>query len=548
MLYQALYRKYRPKTFDDVCGQKIVVQTLKNTISNNKLTHAYLFIGPRGTGKTSIAKIFAKTINCLNPIDGNSCEKCEICELSNNNENVDIIEMDAASNNGVDEIREIKNHVTLMPTFSKYKVYIIDEVHMLSAGAFNALLKTLEEPPRHVIFILATTEPQKVPLTIMSRCQSFEFKSIPVNLMKEKLKYICNQEKIKITDDSLEQICIDSNGGLRDGIGLLDQLNSYTNSDIKIEDVLLLNGRISEADIIQLLNHIYNNEIDKVLSISDKIDEEGKDFLFVCEDIIKYLKNSLIDYQINNTNEIVSKLGKNKTIEIIYQITDYINYIRNIKEKKIYFDLLLIKLLDLYNTNVRNKESDVTTFSKEKEIKETKKEIVKKEKIEIKNKEPKVDNNEKYKDYKELMDIRLNNILAIADKESLKEYIEFSHNLENDLDNLDERKLFNLLLDCSIKAGSKDGIIITASNNNILNELYDSFNEIEELFLNKLSKEIKVCFYDENEWEDKRNIYVRKIKNKENIDILDETNIINKINKKDTSEETGFEDLLEIGE
>ena len=548
MLYQALYRKYRPKTFDDVCGQKIVVQTLKNTINNNKLTHAYLFIGPRGTGKTSIAKIFAKTINCEHPKDGNSCEECEICKLSNNNENVDIIEMDAASNNGVDEIREIKNHVTLMPTFSKYKVYIIDEVHMLSAGAFNALLKTLEEPPRHVIFILATTEPQKVPLTIMSRCQSFEFKSIPVNLMKEKLKYICDQENIKITDDSLEQICIDSNGGLRDGIGLLDQLNSYTNGDIKKEDVLLLNGRISEDDIKQLLDYIYSNEVDKVLNISDKIDEEGKDFLFVCEDMIKYLKNSLIDYQINNSNEIISKLGKNKTIEIIYQITDYINYIRNIKEKKIYFDLLLIKLLDLYNTNVRNKESDITTVSKEKEIKVTKEEVVKKEKIEIKKEEPKLDNNEKYKDYKELMDIRLNNILAIADKESLKEYIEFSHNLENDLDNLDERKLFNLLLDCSIKAGSKDDIIITASNNNILNELYDSFNEIEELFLNKLSKELKVCFYDENEWEDKRNIYVQKIKNKENIDILDETNILNKINKKDTSEETGFEDLLEIGE
>lgn len=430
MLYQALYRKYRPKTFDDVCGQKIVVQTLKNTINNNKLTHAYLFIGPRGTGKTSIAKIFAKTINCEHPKNGNSCEECEICKLSNNNENVDIIEMDAASNNGVDEIREIKTHVTLMPTFSKYKVYIIDEVHMLSAGAFNALLKTLEEPPRHVIFILATTEPQKVPLTIMSRCQSFEFKSIPVNLMKEKLKYICEQENIKITDDSLEQICIDSNGGLRDGIGLLDQLNSYTNGDIKKEDVLLLNGRLSEDDIKQLLDCVHNNEVDKVLNISDKIDEEGKDFLFVCEDLIKYLKNSLIDYQINNSNEIISKLGKNKTIEIIYQITDYINYIRNIKEKKIYFDLLLIKLLDLYNTNVRGKESTITTVSKEKEIKITKDEVVKKEKDEIKKEEPKVDNNEKYKDYKELMDIRLNNILAIADKESLREYVEFFHNLK----------------------------------------------------------------------------------------------------------------------
>lgn len=548
MLYQALYRKYRPKTFDDVCGQKVIVQTLKNTIINNKLTHAYLFIGPRGTGKTSIAKIFAKTINCENTKDGNSCEECDICKLSNNNENIDIIEMDAASNNGVDEIREIKNHVTLMPTFSKYKVYIIDEVHMLSAGAFNALLKTLEEPPRHVIFILATTEPQKVPLTIMSRCQSFEFKSIPVNLMKEKIQYICDQEKIKIDNDALEQICIDSNGGLRDGIGLLDQLNSYTNGNIKKEDVLLLNGRLNEEDINSFINYIYNNEIDKAFNLSDKIDEDGKDYIFVCEDIIKYVKNSLIDYQINNDNELIKKIGKDNAIDIIYQITDYINYIRNIKEKKIYFDLLIIKLLDIFNkTNVRVKESVVSSVKKEKEIKVTTDEVVEKEKIEIKTESPIVDD-KKYDNYKELMNIRLNNILRIADKESFKEYMDFFNNLENDLDNLDERKIFNLLLDCSIKAGSKDGIIITASNNNILNELYDNFKEIEDLFINKLSKDIKVCFYNEEEWNKKRSEYVKKIKNKENIDILDETKVLNKINKKDSSEKNEFEDLLEIGE
>ena len=548
MLYQALYRKYRPKTFDDVCGQKVIVQTLKNTIINNKLTHAYLFIGPRGTGKTSIAKIFAKTINCENTKDGNSCEECDICKLSNNNENIDIIEMDAASNNGVDEIREIKNHVTLMPTFSKYKVYIIDEVHMLSAGAFNALLKTLEEPPRHVIFILATTEPQKVPLTIMSRCQSFEFKSIPVNLMKEKIQYICDQEKIKIDNDALEQICIDSNGGLRDGIGLLDQLNSYTNGNIKKEDVLLLNGRLNEEDINSFINYIYNNEIDKAFNLSDKIDEDGKDYIFVCEDIIKYVKNSLIDYQINNDNELIKKIGKDKTIDIIYQITDYINYIRNIKEKKIYFDLLIIKLLDIFNkTNVRVEKSVVSSVKKEKEIKVTTDDIVEKEKIEIKTETPIVDD-KKYDNYKELMNIRLNNILRIADKESFKEYMDFFNNLENDLDNLDERKIFNLLLDCSIKAGSKDGIIITASNNNILNELYDNFKEIEDLFINKLSKDIKVCFYNEEEWNKKRSEYVKKIKNKENIDILDETKVLNKINKNDSSEKNEFEDLLEIGE
>ena len=545
MLYQALYRKYRPKTFDEVCGQKIVVKTLKNTIINNKLTHAYLFIGPRGTGKTSIAKIFAKTINCEHPEDGNSCEKCEICKLSNNNENVDIIEMDAASNNGVDEIREIKNHVTLMPTFSKYKVYIIDEVHMLSAGAFNALLKTLEEPPRHVIFILATTEPQKVPLTIMSRCQSFEFKSILPNLMKEKIKYICEQEKIKISDDAIEQICVDSNGGLRDGIGLLDQLNSYSNGDIKKEDVLLLNGRISEEDITSLFNYLSNNDIDSSFNLSDKLDEDGKDFLFVCEDIIKYLKKILVQYQIDNKNELINKIGKEKFINIIFQVTDYMNYMRNLKEKKIYFDLLIIKLIDqLNNTNVRYND---LLIDEPKENKVITKEIIKEEEKVIKeNKSRTID--EKYDKYKKLMDIRLNNILASADKESLKEYIEFNSNLENTLDNLDERKIFNLLSDCSIKAGSKDGIIITASNENILYELFDSLNEIEKLFLNKMSKELKVCFYDEKLWNDKRSIYVDKIRNKEKIEILDETKILDEINKKESSDNNEFEDLLEIGE
>ena len=545
MLYQALYRKYRPKTFDEVCGQKIVVQTLKNTIINNKLTHAYLFIGPRGTGKTSIAKIFAKTINCEHPKNGNSCEKCEICKLSNNNENVDIIEMDAASNNGVDEIREIKNHVTLMPTFSKYKVYIIDEVHMLSAGAFNALLKTLEEPPRHVIFILATTEPQKVPLTIMSRCQSFEFKSISPNLMKEKIKYICEQEKIKISDDAIEQICVDSNGGLRDGIGLLDQLNSYSNGDIKKEDVLLLNGRISEEDITSLFNYLSNNDIDSSFNLSDKLDEDGKDFLFVCEDIIKYLKKILVQYQIDNKNELINKIGKEKFINIIFQITDYMNYMRYLREKKIYFDLLIIKLIDqLNNTNVRYNN---LLIDEPKENKVITKEIIKEEEKVIKeNKSRTID--EKYDKYKKLMDIRLNNILASADKESLKEYIEFNSNLENTLDNLDERKIFNLLSDCSIKAGSKDGIIITASNENILYELFDSLNEIEKLFLNKMSKELKVCFYDEKLWNNKRSIYVDKIRNKEKIEILDETKILDEINKKESSDNNEFEDLLEIGE
>ena len=220
MKYQALYRKYRPKNFNEVVGQNVTTKILKNAITSNHISHAYLFYGPRGTGKTSIAKIFARTINCSNLNDVVPCENCDSCLYSINPGCPDIIEIDAASNNGVDEIRELKNKISFVPTELKYKVYIVDEVHMLSTGAFNALLKTLEEPPEHAIFILATTELQKVPLTIISRCQTLEFKKIDDSSMKNKLQEISNIEKIKIDDSGIEEIIKNSNGGLRDAIGL----------------------------------------------------------------------------------------------------------------------------------------------------------------------------------------------------------------------------------------------------------------------------------------------------------------------------------------
>ena len=550
MIYQALYRKYRPKTFDDVCGQEIVTTTLKNAIKYNKLTHAYLFIGPRGTGKTSIAKIFAKTINCENTDEGVSCEKCDICKMSNNNENVDIIEMDAASNNGVDEVREIKNHVTFMPTFSKYKIYIIDEVNMLSPGAFNALLKTLEEPPKHVIFILATTEPQKVPLTIISRCQCFEFKSIPNNLIEERIKYVCKQEKIKISDDAVKQISEDSNGGLRDAIGLLDQLNSYTNGNINLEDVLKINGRVSLDSFKELFDNMVNNNLEGLFSISDKYDSEGKDYVLICEDIIKYLKNSLIDYQIKNDNELINNIGKDNVTKIIFEITDYIGYMRNLKEKKIFFDLLLIKLSSIVETNVRiiNNTEPTITIEKREELKEEEKveEPVKEETPEEVVETPIQD--DKYSKYDELMKIRINNILSQADKTSLKTYLEFINNLESDLDNLEERQIYNLLLDCEIVAGSGDGIVITTDSRVLLEELYDNLFNIENLIANKLSTNIHACFDLNDDWVKTREIYVKKIKNKEKIDLLDETEILKSITETKNVKKNEFEDLLEIGD
>ncbi len=545
MKYQALYRKYRPKTFDDVYGQQIVVQTLKNVIKNNKLTHAYLFVGPRGTGKTSIAKIFAKTINCLHPEDGLSCEKCDICISNNSNENVDIIEMDAASNNGVDEIREIRNHITLLPTVSKYKIYIIDEVHMLTTGAFNALLKTLEEPPEHIIFILATTEPHKIPLTIMSRCQSFEFKPIPVATIKERLKYICAQENINIDDKSLNLIAEESNGGLRDAVSMLDQLNAYADGNIKYEDVLLLNGRINDDEIEKFMTEMVNDDLNSVFTKIESWQEEGKNFIYICEDFIRFLRNELIKFKLENNSNIVSLIGENKTIEVIMILNKISNDMKISKDKKVLFDVTIINITNI----LKNKQMFENTAYESKNIKIENKTP---EKVEIKEEKPQtvevpIKETKDYTLYDELMNIRLNNTLGIADKTSKIEYENAVENLKNDISDLNKLKIINLLDDTKITAGSKDGIIFTTDSDNILHDLYDNMKLLEESMESLLGKKVKVCILLDELWNKKRIIYVEKIKNKEKIDIIDEEDILNKIKSLNTGEKSEFDDLLEIG-
>ena len=545
MKYQALYRKYRPKTFDDVYGQQIVVQTLKNVIKNNKLTHAYLFVGPRGTGKTSIAKIFAKTINCLHPEDGLSCEKCDICVSNNLNENVDIIEMDAASNNGVDEIREIRNHITLLPTVSKYKIYIIDEVHMLTTGAFNALLKTLEEPPEHIIFILATTEPHKIPLTIMSRCQSFEFKPIPVATIKERLKYICAQENINIDDKSLNLIAEESNGGLRDAVSMLDQLNAYADGNIKYEDVLLLNGRINDDEIEKFMTEMVNDDLNSVFTKIESWQEEGKNFIYICEDFIRFLRNELIKFKLENNSNIVNLIGENKIIEVIMILNKISNDMKISKDKKVLFDVTIINITNI----LKNKQMFVNNTCTSNNIKIENKTP---EKVEIKEEksqtvEVPIKETKNYTLYDELMNIRLNNTLGIADKKSKIEYENAVENLKNDISDLNKLKIINLLDDTKITAGSKDGIILTTDSDNILHDLYDNMELLEESLESLLGKKVKVCILLDELWNKKRIIYVEKIKNKEKIDIIDEEDILNKIKSLNTGEKSEFDDLLEIG-
>lgn len=545
MKYQALYRKYRPKTFDDVYGQQIVVQTLKNVIKNNKLTHAYLFVGPRGTGKTSIAKIFAKTINCLHPEDGLSCEKCDICVSNNLNENVDIIEMDAASNNGVDEIREIRNHITLLPTVSKYKIYIIDEVHMLTTGAFNALLKTLEEPPEHIIFILATTEPHKIPLTIMSRCQSFEFKPIPVATIKERLRYICAQENINIDDKSLNLIAEESNGGLRDAVSMLDQLNAYADGNIKYEDVLLLNGRINDNEIEKFMTEMVNDDLNSVFTKIESWQEEGKNFIYICEDFIRFLRNELIKFKLENNSNIVNLIGENKTIEVIMILNKISNDMKISKDKKVLFDVTIINITNILKSKQMFENNTYTSKNIKIENKTPEKVEIKEEKpqtVEVPIKETK-----NYTLYDELMNIRLNNTLGIADKKSKIEYENAVENLKNDISDLNKLKIINLLDDTKITAGSKDGIILTTDSDNILHDLYDNMELLEESLESLLGKKVKVCILLDELWNKKRIIYVEKIKNKEKIDIIDEEDILNKIKSLNTGEKSEFDDLLEIG-
>ena len=331
-MYQALYRKYRPKKFSDVVGQNIIVTTLENSIKKSHINHAYLFAGPRGTGKTTIAKIFARAVNCLN-YKNEICENCKNCLYSVQKECMDIIEIDAASNNGVDEIRELRNKVKILPSELKYKVYIIDEVHMLSIGAFNALLKTLEEPPEHVIFILATTDPQKIPNTIISRCQTFQFKKISSLDITELLKKISVEENINIEEKVLESIAISSDGGLRDAIGLLDKLSSYKEGKILYNDFLVMNGQITSEDLAKLEDTILFYNATEMLEQIEMYYNDGKDLLQVLKQLIFDLKNKLVDLYIR---DISLKYNENNTIKLVNLLNEKISNVKKSDDMKTY--------------------------------------------------------------------------------------------------------------------------------------------------------------------------------------------------------------------
>lgn len=293
-MYQALYRQYRPKTFDEVLGQRHITNILKNQIVKENIGHAYLFSGTRGTGKTSTAKIFARAVNCLSPENGNPCNKCEICQGILDESIMDVIEMDAASNRKIDDIRELKDKVIYPPTRAKYKVYIIDEVHMLTTEAFNALLKTLEEPPKHLIFILATTEPQKLPQTILSRCQRFDFKRITSKDLIENMRNICNNLKIDVEDDVLRLIARNTDGAMRDALSLLEQCLAIGETRITYEDAVNILGIVNSQTIFDIVDKVIDKNIEEGLELINQVIENGKDIHQFIKDFLYHFRNLMI--------------------------------------------------------------------------------------------------------------------------------------------------------------------------------------------------------------------------------------------------------------
>ena len=515
MSYQALYRKYRPSTLNDVIGQDVVIQILKNALLNNKVCHAYMFSGPRGIGKTSIAKLLAKAVNCTNLEDGDACGKCENCVSINEGSCPDIIEIDAASNNGVEEIREIKNKVNLVPNQLKYKVYIIDEVHMLSIGAFNALLKTLEEPPEHVIFILATTDLHKVPTTIISRCQCFEFHRISNVNIVSRLKYICEAENIRIEDNVLEMIANLSDGGLRDAVGMLDKLNAYSNSSITIDDFEKVNGIVSKEQKIQFLNYIQASDISNTINFLDSIYDNGKDFVLFVQDLLYLCKDLIINYYINND----SQYDSNFLISFSILLNDLLKEIKFSSDIKTIVEIYFLNYMNK-NANIQNNEkieakSDISIPKSSEDTKNT-------EKIDINDNnshlESKIISREIISDDNlvqngKINDMIVNNCFARADKNE-KRMFESKWNSLNDyaLDS-EYGAAACFISDGKIRAVGLGEVILSFNYESMINRGFSMILKIQKLLEKIYQKHYDVALLTDDEWDQEKEKYIQNMNN-----------------------------------
>ena len=457
MAYQVLYRTYRPAKFSEVVGQDYIIKTLVNAIKNNKIAHAYLFAGPRGTGKTTIAKLFAKAINCEN-FEDEACDKCDNCLAYLDGNHPDIIELDAASNNGVDDIREIIEQVPYAPLMGKYKVYIIDEVHMLTTQAFNALLKTLEEPPAHVIFILATTDPQKVIPTVLSRCQRYNFSKINLFEIKKRTIEVLKSENIPYEEKAIEEISRLAEGGMRDALSLLEQCLAYNPNEVKLEDIEHIFGLTSTSKEVELYKNIHTNQISDVVKTLRDMYGQGMDSKRLAVDLIEIIKDVLI-YSDQGKDNLLSKLTAGEAQEIMKLVsTDVLlkdaknleDVIAREKQNANFLSYLELALIQMANNKGANKIVEKKEVLEEKAV-ETK-EVTKEVKEEV------VTNNVIEPDTNLLLSILLdaNKDIKIADQIIYNKLVLFQYEPE-------KRKFYQLLINTELFASNKDAIIISGN-------------------------------------------------------------------------------------